>query len=317
MTPQFWNACDAIADARSWNAGARRTAARVSRCKPVAPPRPRRPRASAASTWESATSDQKRENAKPSRDAQSNARVQIKRKCASASGDDALTRFTHGISNQNLAASNVSVAVRAIVDGRTGVAAANDLSDASIDALLARAREMASFAPRDEASPRSRRAAGASTARRVMSRPPHLPIRRRAHGLRRDHHARGARGYWCAGYVSSSSDGMTIANSSGALASFDGTVAGVNVKATAPDSTGFAEHYTATFERSMARTRGPCGRARALERAAARGRARPMDGDFGAAGVRRALDLSRLALLGAEASATVVILLRWTRSHLF
>ncbi|MGB6986368.1 MAG: DNA gyrase modulator, partial [Candidatus Aquilonibacter sp.] len=55
-----------------------------------------------------------------------------------SSSDDALTRFTHGISNQNLSTGNVTVAVRAIVDGRTGVASSNDLSDASIDALLSR-----------------------------------------------------------------------------------------------------------------------------------------------------------------------------------
>ena len=54
--------------------------------------------------------------------------------------------------------------------------------------------------------------------------------------------------YWCAGYVSSGSDGVTIANSSGALASFEGTSAAVNVKVTATDSTGFAEHYSADFD---------------------------------------------------------------------
>ena len=46
--------------------------------------------------------------------------------------DESLTRFTHGISNQNVAADDVTIAVRAIVNGRTGVAAANDSSDASV-----------------------------------------------------------------------------------------------------------------------------------------------------------------------------------------
>jgi PmbA protein len=163
-----------------------------------------------------------------------------------SSSDDALTRFTHGISNQNLSTGNVTIAVRAIVEGRTGVASSNDLSDASIDALLARAREMASFAPRD---------AGVATlpAGGPTQAPPGGYIEATAAA---DPASRAAvcdaiianaerLKYWCAGFVSSSSDGTTIANSSGALASYDGTDAGVNVKATAPDSTGFAEHYTA------------------------------------------------------------------------
>lgn len=165
-----------------------------------------------------------------------------------STGDDALTRFTHGISNQNLASSNVTIAVRAIVDGRTGVAAANDLSDASIDALLARARDMASFAPRDEGVPTlpagapTRAPAGAFVETTAAADP---AARARVCDAVIAHAERAQ--YWCAGYVSSASNGVTIANSSGALASYDGTNAAVNVKVTAGDSTGFAEHYSADF----------------------------------------------------------------------
>lgn len=163
--------------------------------------------------------------------------------------DDALTRFTHGISNQNLVSSNVSIAVRAVVEGRTGVAAANDLSDASIDALLARAREMASFAPRDEGVPTL--PAGGTTqvpaGAFVESTASADPSARARVCDAIIAHAEQAQ-YWCAGYVSSGSDGTTIANSSGALASFDGTSAAVNVKVTATDSTGFAERYTTNFD---------------------------------------------------------------------
>ncbi len=166
-----------------------------------------------------------------------------------SSGDDALTRFTHGISNQNLAASNVSVAVRAIVDGRTGVAAANDLSDASIDALLARARELASFAPRDEGVPTlpaggpTQTPPGAFVETTACADP---SARAQVCDAIIAHAERSQ--YWCAGYAATATEGLTIANSSGALASFDGTSAAVNVKVTASDSTGFAEHYTADFD---------------------------------------------------------------------
>jgi PmbA protein len=162
------------------------------------------------------------------------------------SSNDALTRFTHGISNQNLSSRNAAIAVRAVVDGRTGVASSNDLSDASIDALLARAKEMASFAPSDPVVPTL--PSGAPT-----QAPPGAFVEATAAA---DPASRAAicnaiianaerLKFWCAGFVSSSNDSMTIANSSGALASYDGTDAGVNVKATAPDSTGFAEHYSA------------------------------------------------------------------------
>jgi predicted Zn-dependent protease len=162
-----------------------------------------------------------------------------------STSDDALTRFAHGISNQNVAADDVTIAVRAIVDGRTGVAASNDLRDDSVDALLTRALEMASFAPRDALVPTLPSGgptqapdgcfvdvtAGADPTVRAAVCDAIITHAERQH-------------YWCSGYVSSASNGTTIANSSGALASFDGTDAKVNVKATAPDSTGFAERYT-------------------------------------------------------------------------
>jgi PmbA protein len=166
-----------------------------------------------------------------------------------ASSDDALTRFTHGISNQNLASHNVSISVRAIVADRTGVASSNDLSDASIDALLVRAQQMAAFAPPDDGVP-TLPAGGPTLA------PPGSFVEATATA---DPSARARicdavitaaerRDFWCAGYVSSESGGVTVANSSGALASFDGTNAALNVKTTAPDSTGFAEHYSADFD---------------------------------------------------------------------
>ena len=50
--------------------------------------------------------------------------------------------------------------------------------------------------------------------------------------------------FWCAGFVRTQSAGYTIANSNGARASFDGTDSGINVKMTAPDSTGYGQEYS-------------------------------------------------------------------------
>jgi predicted Zn-dependent protease len=49
---------------------------------------------------------------------------------------------------------------------------------------------------------------------------------------------------WAAGFVKTSRESITIANSRGTLASFDGTDAGMNVKQNGASSTGFAERYS-------------------------------------------------------------------------
>jgi PmbA protein len=159
--------------------------------------------------------------------------------------DRGLMRFTRGISNQNLLSSDVEITVRAIVDGRTGVATANDLSDASIEALANRAREMATFAPRNEMLPPLQRSVPerAPPGCWVEATAKAQPAARAAICDALMSRAEGA-GNWCAGFVSTDSDGITIVNSAGTLASFDGTDSQANVKVTALDSTGFAEQYS-------------------------------------------------------------------------
>jgi PmbA protein len=191
-----------------------------------------------------------------------------------STGDDALTRFAHGISNQNVAGDDVTIAVRAIVDGRTGVAASNDLSDASVDALLERAREMALFVPSDPLVPAlppggSAPAPGGCYVDATAHADPHARATVSDAIISRAEQA----GYWCSGYVSTATSGTTIANSSGALASFDGTDARVNVKTTASDSTGFAEHYTTDIRELD----GDAAGARAVELARASARPRSVE----------------------------------------
>jgi len=166
------------------------------------------------------------------------------------SGDSALTRFTHETSNQNVASDDTGVSVRAIVDGRTGVAQTNRRDDASLRDVAARALEMAKLAPADPLAPLLPAGGPASAppgsydeATAVAS------ADRRAQMCEAIFRAAEHAGYWSAGYAATSANGITIANTSGALASFDGTSASVNVKMNAPDSTGFAEaHATALGE---------------------------------------------------------------------
>jgi len=158
--------------------------------------------------------------------------------------DAGLTRFTHNAVHQNLAHRNASVRIRTLAGGRTGVAATNALDDASLRAMVARSREIGAVAPRDD-----------GTAPLVEHAQPPLPPgayveatatatpERRA-GIAADIIATAERNaLWAAGYVRTGYSGITVANSAGALLSFDRTSCALNVKQNAADSSGFAEAY--------------------------------------------------------------------------
>lgn len=157
-------------------------------------------------------------------------------------GASELTRFTHGFVHQNVAERNTTVTVRAIVDGRTGVASGNELDDAALAALVRRAGEMAKLAPRDPDQPAlPGRASTAAPAGAYVAATAAAPPQTRARMCAEIFEAAKASDYWCAGFASTAEEGITIVNSSGALASFDGTDARINVKMNAADSSGFAE----------------------------------------------------------------------------
>jgi predicted Zn-dependent protease len=164
-----------------------------------------------------------------------------------STADAALTRFTHEVSNQNLAAANVGISVRAIVDQRTGVAQTNRLDEDSLRATVARAVKMAKLSPPDPLTPEL---PAASTTAAVDGAYDAATADADA-GIRAGlcapvFEAAEASGYWSAGFASTSQSGLTVANTSDGLASFDGTDAALNIKMTATDSTGFAESYAAS-----------------------------------------------------------------------
>ncbi len=158
--------------------------------------------------------------------------------------DHRLTRFTRNAIHQNIATQDVTVRIRTIIGGRTGVISTNDLREASLKVSVEKAITIARLAPVDPDFP------GLSKAPTVAA-PPHAFDERtaRASAERRAniaaevfataerHH------FWAAGYVTTSHSGVTIVNSKGTHATFDGTDAGINVKQVATDSTGFAEMH--------------------------------------------------------------------------
>jgi PmbA protein len=164
--------------------------------------------------------------------------------------DDALTRFTHNAIHQNVANRKTTVRVRAVRDGQTGVATGNGLDDAALRELAKRAAAMAALAPSDPAFPGLPGPAAAAPAPAgsfVAATAEATPDRRAAFAAsifaaaERDD-------LWAAGFVSAERGGVTIANSRGVSASFDGTDCGVNVKQNGPDSSGFAEHYATDID---------------------------------------------------------------------
>lgn len=187
------------------------------------------------------------------------------------SGNDELTRFTHNMVHQNVAVSDVSVRIRAIAGKRTGVATTNALDDASLREAAARALEIAKFAPEDPDLPPLSSCGHAQ--------PPEGAFVRQTAGASPQNRAQMCdaifktaqeHDYWCAGYVTTSSSGVTIVNSSGTRASFDGTDAGVNVKMNAGDSTGFAEAYDNDVTRLDAHAIGRTSAQKARESAGPR-----------------------------------------------
>jgi PmbA protein len=156
----------------------------------------------------------------------------------------ALTRFTHEFIHQNVDIENVSVRVRTIVDGRTGVASTNATDDAALDAAVARATEIAAFAPRELEPPElATHASLVAPPGAYVAATADASADRRASVASAIFGQATANDCWCSGYVTTSTGGVTIATSAGANASFDGTESGANVKMTARTSTGFAERY--------------------------------------------------------------------------
>jgi PmbA protein len=155
-----------------------------------------------------------------------------------------LTRFTHEAVNQNVDQTNTALRVRAVIDGRVGIAATNAFDPAALDAVAARAVEIALLAPRESIPPvlAGSSSASAPAGAFVAATAAAGPAERARIAGAIFGHASG--GLWSSGYAMAADYGLTVATSSGARMSFDGTDAGANVKMNGPDSTGFAEFYS-------------------------------------------------------------------------
>jgi predicted Zn-dependent protease len=146
--------------------------------------------------------------------------------------------------HQNVAGRDVSVKVRAVIGKRTGVASTNLLDDPELRGVVDRAIAMAKLAPEDPGLPSLPSGGSVQTPEGAyVSDTATASPELRAQMCDAIFKTAEENDYWCAGFVNTSEAGVTIVNSSGARASFDGTDAAVNVKMNGTDSTGYAEGF--------------------------------------------------------------------------
>lgn len=165
-----------------------------------------------------------------------------------------LTRFTHNDVHQNVASADVSVRVRAIVGGRTGVASSNELAGDRLRETVDRALAMAKLAPVDrDLAPLPSGGPSTAVANSYVAATAKAGPAERARLCAEIFAVAKSENLWSAGFAATSSSGITVCNSNGARASYDGTDCAVNVKMNGSDSTGYAEAYTADVDAVDAR----------------------------------------------------------------
>ncbi|HET9392364.1 MAG TPA: TldD/PmbA family protein [Candidatus Rubrimentiphilum sp.] len=162
-----------------------------------------------------------------------------------ATEDADLTRFTHEEIHQNVARSDAGLSVRAILGKRTGTASTNVLDEESLRATVDRAIAIATLAPEDpDLAPLPSGGPTTTPQGAFVKATADASPQLRAGMADAIFKVAESHKFWCAGFVRTQSAGYTIANSSGARASFDGTDSGINVKMTAADSTGYGQEYS-------------------------------------------------------------------------
>ncbi|TAM74665.1 TldD/PmbA family protein [bacterium] len=158
--------------------------------------------------------------------------------------DSALTRFTHNSIHQNVAQRNLTVRIRAVDGKRQGVASCDALDEPGLRRTAERALEIARLSPEDaEMSPLAGGGTFTTPQGAFVSATAQAGAQRRADVTETIFAQMEGHNQWGAGFVTTASSGVTLATSAGLLASYDATDAGINVKANAGNSTGFAEQH--------------------------------------------------------------------------
>ncbi len=155
----------------------------------------------------------------------------------------ALTRFANNVIHQNVAETNLSVSVRAVVGKRLGVASSNDTSPNSLRELARRAAELARLSEEtaDFVSLPAPQPGGevAGPAPATVNSTP----RQRAEAVGRIIELAAERSLTAAGAYEVEHSRVAVANSLGVHAAWEGSKAHLRTVVTTADSSGFAEAY--------------------------------------------------------------------------
>jgi PmbA protein len=166
-----------------------------------------------------------------------------------SSQDLALSRITHNVIHENLVERDRSINIRVVVDKRVGVASTNELDRAGIRTAVARAIEIARVSPADEEFPGLPSAGPATDAMEWAYDAPTAALTpdQRAAAVADIVRVMVSHKLTAAGYVSTSSSSVAIANTNGIRQFFRSTDSAINIKAMGDDSSGYAEGYSRRF----------------------------------------------------------------------
>jgi len=156
-------------------------------------------------------------------------------------GDSALTRFAENIIHQNVAESGQGASVRVRAGKRLGGASTNDLSDASLQRMVAAATEAARLSEPDEElmpliGPQEYRPTDAFRQDTTFEA---FTAEDRAAAVQQAVRAAQDSGLKCAGSFTQDAGAQAVANSEGVLAYHAGTGASFSITTQAEDSTGW------------------------------------------------------------------------------
>ena len=163
--------------------------------------------------------------------------------------ESALTRYTHNYIHENMVEKNWQVSVRAVLGKRIGVASTNRLDAQGIGDVVARAAEIAQLSPEDadfpglpdDASPTD------DIPETCDEETASLGPGARADAVKQIVRVMAGNRLYAAGYVSSRSDTIALANSKGVRRFFRGSDSAINIKAIGDTSSGYAEGYARRF----------------------------------------------------------------------
>jgi predicted Zn-dependent protease len=162
--------------------------------------------------------------------------------------DASYARFGQNFVTQNLESRETQISLRYFAGKRSGRASSGDVSEGAVERLVARAKELAAKVPPDNSfvslpSPEPLPAPVKSYYAATAEAGPDERVEKLLPVFARMKQSN----LTCAGYTTTQVQTVAIVNSLGVRASYTGTTGGIEIKAMAPQTSGFAEFYSPDY----------------------------------------------------------------------